>query len=555
MLITSRDLAAVVAAAGIIVACAEAARAQELREVTREGQLSPRLLKLGTHGYKVTTSSADAQRYFNQGLVLAYGFNHAEAVRSFREAARLDPQCAMAYWGEAYALGPNINAPMDPSAGPQAWAAVQKALALRDRVTPKERDLINAMARRYAENPPEDRGTLDRAFAEAMLQVADRYPDDSDILAIAAEAQMDLMPWNYYTPDGKPRPATIRTVQLIDRAVALNGENPLALHLHIHIMEPSLTQAHLAEPSADRLATLVPGAGHLVHMPAHIYLRIGRYADAAEINVRASMADEEYIAQCRAQGIYPAAYYPHNVHFLWIARVFQGRHADALEMARKTATHASDDLGINTEQMLVPPVHTLVRFGMWDDILVEPRPAEGKLFHLATWHYARGMALAAKGRPEEAASELTRVRDIARSGKLPTDMLFVYTPAPRLMELAGHMLAGQIAGARGNWESAINEFEAAVRLEGATVYNEPPDWPYSPRHWLGAALLKAGRPVEAESVYWEDLRHRPENGWALLGLIQSLKAQGGRDADVELLESRFRRAWSAADVRLKDSRN
>jgi tetratricopeptide (TPR) repeat protein len=530
------------------------AGSSELGDRTHDGRLAPRLQDLGSHSRRVTTRDPLAQRYFDQGLVLAYAFNHAEAVRSFREVQRIDPDCALAYWGEAYALGPNINAPMDASAASPAWNAIQRALALRAKATPVEREMIEALATRYSERADADRAALDRAYADAMRALAGRHPDDADIQALAAESIMDTDPWNYWTNDGNPRTYTADVLALIERALALDPDHPLGLHLHIHALEAS-QQPGRAVPSGERLAQVVPGAGHLVHMPSHIFFRVGRYADAVDANLRAIQVDEDYLSQCRAQGIYPAAYYPHNVHFLWIARSYQGRSAEALEAARKTAAAAHHPMPLPLDQFHAAPLHTLVRFARWNEILREPRPPAQQLYLTVVWHYARGMALAAQGDPRAAQRELAALEAALARPEFPAQMMMANSPPLRLAQIAERVLEGEIARARGDSGAAIAALDSAVRLEDSLVYNEPPDWPYPARHWLGAALLEARRPVEAEAVYLEDLRRRPDNGWSLLGLVQALRAQGApRSRDLEQAEARLQRAWQAADVELASSK-
>jgi tetratricopeptide (TPR) repeat protein len=523
-------------------------------ERTHDGRLAPRLQDLGTHSRRVSTRDPLAQRYFDQGLVLAYAFNHAEAVRSFREAQRIDPQLAMAWWGEAYALGPNINAPMAPSAISPAWNAIQRALSLSAEATPVERDLISAQAMRYSEHASAERSVLDRAYADAMRDLARRYRDDADVQAIAAESIMDTDPWNYWTNDGNPRPYTAEVLALIERALALDPDHPMALHLHIHAVEASQNPER-AVPSAERLGRVVPGAGHLVHMPSHIFFRVGRYADAVDANLRAVEVDEDYITQCRAQGIYPAAYYPHNVHFLWIAHSYLGRSQRALDAARKTAAAAHHPMPLPPDQFHAAPLHTLVRFGRWDEILREPRPAAEQIYLSVIWHYARGMAFAARREPAEAGRELEALRALLARPEFPAQMMMANSAPLRLAKIAERLLSGEVAQARGKLDEAIAAFHSAALLEDSLLYNEPPDWPYPARHWLGAALLTAGRPLEAESVYLEDLRRRPNNGWGLFGLVEALRAQGEvRATDLAQAEARLARAWSCADVALSSSK-
>lgn len=544
-------------AAGLLALAASGlpavAQVETQPDVTREGHIAPRLQNLGNFQRRVTTSNTMAQRFFNQGMVLAYGFNHAEAARSFREAQRLDPQCAMAHWGEALVLGPNINAPMAEEDVPVAYEASRRAMRLRASATPVERALIEALATRYSDDPSADRKALDLAYARAMDRVADEFPQDADVLALAAEAWMDTIPWDYWTRDMRPREATPRILDLIRRSIEINPDHPLAHHLYIHAIESS-PDPWLAESSADRLGSLAPAAGHLVHMPSHIYFRIGRYSDAIESNVKAVAADEDYIAQCRAQGLYPAAYYTHNIHFLWIAQIYDLRSSDALYSARRAASKHDNDMAEQLQQLAVCPLHTMVRFGLWEDILSEPAPPENELYTTGIWHFARGMAHAAGNRLGDARQELERVRELSRSPDLPKELIFIYTPSGRLLEIAAAILEGSIAERSGNLRAAVEAYASAARLEETTVYNEPPDWPLPARHWLGAALLADGRAAEAEAVYWADLRQHPENPWGLFGVMKAIEAQGGREDEVESLRSRFQTASARGDFVVSSSR-
>jgi len=365
---------------------------------------------------------------------------------------------------------------------------------------------------------------------------------------------MDLRPWNYWWPDGTPHPGTLEIRRQLEAVIAKAPEHPGALHLYIHLLEPT-ADARLAEPAADRLLDLMPAAGHLVHMSSHIYQRVGRYADAARSNELAILADEEYITQCRAQGLYPMAYYPHNIHFLWASATMQGRSKTAIEAARKTAAQVSDSALAALPLLAgfrVVPWYALTRFGRWDEMLAEPRPAGGDRYLVGTWFYARGLALVAKGRKAEAARALDSVRAIVRGEGLDYT-LFSPNTARNLLAIAPAVLAGELAASRGQFDDAIRHLEIAVRLEDGLVYTEPEEWHYPPRHALGAVLLAAGRPREAESVFWEDLRRHPENGWALKGLASALTAQG-READAAATRARFDRAWSRADVELPGPR-
>ncbi len=518
-----------------------------------DGSTAPRLQNLGRHRFAVTTRSAQAQRFIDQGMNLAYAFNHAEAGRSFREAARLDPACAMAYWGQAIVLGPNINAPMDTSDERKAHALVAQALERRRGASVREQAWIEALAKRYAGDAAK-RVAGDSAYAEAMAGVARRFPMDLDAQVLWAEAAMDLRPWNYWRRDGTPQPGTPAIRERLEAVLAKAPEHPGALHLYIHLLEAT-ADAGLAEPAADRLLPLMPGAGHIVHMPSHIYMRVGRYADAVTANERAVVADEDYITHCRAQGLYPMAYYPHNVHFLWAAATMEGRSALAIASARKVASQVSDSV-LTTLPLLggfrVVPWYALTRFGHWDEMLAELRPRASDRYLLGTWHYARGLALIAKGRRDEAARALDTLRAIVAEKSLEFS-LFSPNTAQNILSVAPEVLAGELAAARGDHDAAVRHLERAARFEDALVYTEPEEWHYPPRHALGAVLLAAGRAREAETVYWEDLRRHPENGWALRGLADALEAQG-RTAEAAETLARLARVWSRADVELPGSR-
>jgi tetratricopeptide (TPR) repeat protein len=524
--------------------------AQQTKSPT--GAIAPRLQKLGTHTFPVSTKNAQAQLFMNQGLNLSYAFNHAEAGRANREAERLDPDLAIAYWGEALALGPNINAPMDPASEPKALEAIQKAIALKPKASPREQALIDALTQRYS-GRAEDRKARDVAYADAMRKVHLQFPDDEDIAMLYVESVMDLRPWGYWTRDGTPYERTAEIVALTEQIIARNPQHPGALHLYIHLMEAY--QAEKAEAAADRLQTLMPAAGHMVHMPAHIYQRLGRYADAERSNVMAIAADEDYISQCRAQGLYPMAYYPHNLHFLWFAATAEGRSKVAIEAARKAASQVNDET-LKAVPLLagfrVVPYYALTRFGKWDEMLREPEPPATSAYLSGMWHYARGTAFLGKGQTDSADQEFAKLDELMADKSLDGP-LFSPNTGRMVLSIAREVLAGEIAAAKKNYDPAIARLEHAVRLEDALVYTEPAEFHYPPRQALGAVLLEANRPAEAETVYWEDLKRNRENGWALFGLMQALKAEG-KNEDAALVESRFKKAWARADVKLTSSR-
>jgi tetratricopeptide (TPR) repeat protein len=519
------------------------------------GQIAPRLQNLGFHKFPVTTSSGRAQLFINQGLMLTYGFNHAEAGRSFREAARLDPDCAMAYWGMALVLGPNINMAMAPEKEPKAYAMIQKAVALKSNVSERERAYIEALEKRYSRKAKPNRPALDRAYVEAMRELHNRYPDDLDAATMYAEAVMDLMPWNYWARDMQPYPETVEVMRVLEAVLESNPNHPGAIHLYIHTVE--YARPDLAEAGAERLWNLSPGAGHLVHMPSHIFRRIGRYADASKSNEDAIAADEDYITQCRAQGVYPLAYYPHNIHFLWDSATMEGRREVAIEAARKASSSIPADAWREVpllHQFLVAPLFAYTRFGEWDSILSEPRPPDDSLFWTGIWHYARGLAFTATGKMGDATEELDSLQSIAAQKSLEGHRVtFSRNGAKAILDIAVEVLAGELAAKRGDYDNAIARLHRGILLEDNLIYNEPPDWHVPVRQSLGAVLLDAGRFAEAEAVYWQDLSLNRENGWSLFGLMESLRAQG-RVKQAAIVENRFRKAWSQADVKLAGSR-
>ncbi len=522
------------------------------RRFVPEGAGAPLFNDLGTYQRAVTTRSTRAGQYFAQGLVLAYGFNHAEAVRSFREAWRQDPECAMCFWGEAYALGPNINKPMDDADVPRAWEASRQALDAADGASPVEQALVRALALRYAEAPVPDRTGLDRAYADAMRDVAETFPDDLDVQVLAAEALMDTMPWDYYEDPTRPRPATVEVVRRLESVLERRPDHPGALHFLIHALEPS-DRPERAEPAADRLRDLVPGAGHLVHMPAHVYLRVGRYHDASEVNVKAAAADESYISQCRAQGFYPAAYYPHNIHFLYTAAAYEGRSQVSIEAARRLVAAIPPEVVADipsVEEFLPMELYALARFGRWQEVLAAPAPDLALRYTTGVWHYVRGMARAATGDPDAARQELAALRGIGAEAPLAELQFASFATPALLLGIGARVLEARIAGEAGEWVRALAPLREAVAVQDALPYTEPPAWYFPVREALGQALLESGRPAEAEAVFREQLRHTPRNGWSLHGLALALRAQG-RSADALAVERDFAEAWSLADVPLR----
>jgi tetratricopeptide (TPR) repeat protein len=515
--------------------------------------LAPALTGLGTIHMPVTTERAGAQAFFDQGLRLLYAFNHDEARRAFREAARLDPALAIAHWGIALTLSPNLNAPMTAEQGRAAFEAVQTARRLASRAGARERALIDALALRLSADPASPRAPLDRAYADAMAAAAAAHPDDPDVQTLYADAVMNTMPWDYWQKDGAPKPPTAAIGSALERVIAAHPDHAGAHHYYVHLYEASATPER-AEASADHLGGLMPAAGHIVHMPAHIYIRVGRYADAAEANVRAIAADEDYLAQCQAQGLYPVSYYPHNLHFLWAAATLEGRAEAAIDAARQVAAkvphHHAGALAW-TADFPVTPWLAYVRFGRWQEMLTEPRPPASEPYATGIWHYGRGLALVARRQPARAEAELAALDALLDHEAFRTTLKDL--PLRTNLQIAGRLVRGELAALAGRHDEAIRFVSEAVAIEDELPYSEPPLWHQPPRQVLGALLLEAGRAAEAETAYRADLARFRENGWSLFGLWQSLVAQQ-RTEEARVVRARFERAWARADVTLTASR-
>ncbi|MBL8963692.1 MAG: tetratricopeptide repeat protein [Phycisphaeraceae bacterium] len=509
----------------------------------------PQLLPgMGSHRRTVTTTSDEAQRYFDQGLTLAYAFNHDEAIRSFTEAGRLDPGCSMAWWGVALCHGPHINNPaMPPDRVAAAWAALEKARAAAVNASEVERALIEALAHRYTPVMVDDRGPLDEAYAAAMRRVWERFPGDPDVGTLFAEALMDLRPWDLWSPSGEPRPETPEVLATLERVLAMQPTNPGANHLLIHAVEAS-PHPERADAAADRLRTLVPGAGHLVHMPAHIDVRRGRWSMAADQNIASIEADAAYRRLAPHQEFY-RLYMVHNHHFLAYASMMEGRWEVAQKAAREMLAGVPKDFAGNHGEMLDPyaaiEIEVLMRFGRWEQLLAYPEPASNLPITRAKWRFARAASLAALDRVAEAQREQARFREAVEA--IPPGAMMAINLAAEVMRIAEHMLSGEIAYRRGRIDEAVSELRRAVQVEDTLRYMEPPDWIQPVRHTLSAVLLDAGRVSEAAEVYREDLARLPENGWSLFGLAECLKAQG-MTAEAAKVRERFGRAWSRADT-------
>lgn len=515
---------------------------------------------LGDHHFPVTTKHPDVQRWFDQGLMLAYGFNHDAAERSFLKATELDPDCAMCWWGASLVLGPHVNATMDPADNADAWQRLQRARALAPKADAREQAFIEALSARYAEHPPEDRRPLDEAYAEATRTLVRQRPDDLDAAVLHAEALMDLQPWDYYDEKLRPKGHTAEVVSTLESVMARDPDHAGALHLYVHAVEAS-ADPQRGVAAADRLRALIPGSGHLVHMPAHIYARVGRWHDAVIANQRAIEADDAYLAICRGnvQGVYPLGYVPHNHHFLWFAASMQGSGALSRDAALKTAQRTDlpelmrEPGFAGLQHYWMTPWFERVRFGRWDEIAAAPNPAPDLPYVTAIWHYAQGMAAVRQSRLDDAERHLAALRPLAADPAMDALLVWDRYPLAYAAKIAERTVTAELASVRGDHDTAVAALREAVAIEDGIPYDEPPGWHAPVRHSLGAILLSAGRPAEAEQVYRDELQRNPDNGWSLFGLAQSLKAQR-KAREAADAERRFTVAWRNADITLQASR-
>ncbi|QEC42493.1 tetratricopeptide repeat protein [Pseudobacter ginsenosidimutans] len=521
------------------------------------GKKAPRLEGLEGIDFKISTASNEVQDYFNQGMMLAYGFNHAEAARSFFEATRLDSTCAMAYWGFAYVLGPNYNAGMEEDNFQRAYEAAVKAKALSKSCTPKEKALIDALSVRYVAEPPASRSELDIAYAAAMKKVYTQFPNDPDIGALYAESMMDLHPWDLYEKDTKaPKAWTPELLSVLEHLMKINPKHPGAHHFYIHALEASATPEK-ALPSSRMLDTLVRGSGHLVHMPSHIYINTGDYHLGSLSNIEAVKVDSIYTTVCHAQGAYPLSYYPHNYHFLVATATLEGNSSLAWEAARQLQHHTSEEImrmpGWGTLQHYYTiPFYTAVKLSLWDTVLSLPAPPNDLVYPRAIWHYAKGMAYLGKHHLSNAKKEMDSVKILAADTTLKDLTVWSINTTADLAQIASKVLAAGIAFQEKKTDQSIELLKEAVALEDKLNYNEPPDWFFSVRHHLGALLLKAGKYNEAEKVYDQDLRVWKKNGWALIGLYNALTQQA-KNREAQKVHAAFVESWKYADKKISSS--
>jgi tetratricopeptide (TPR) repeat protein len=549
---------AVALGVGVVTACHGAETKSSSAAPNAQAQSPPApeaklFSDLGSFHRKVTTSNAQAQQYFDQGLLFCFAFNHEEAIRSFRKAAELDPKCAMAWWGAALAAGPHINNPtMDEAATKAASEAVAQARALAAGASAVEKDLIEALSKRYVLPPPADRAALDRAYADAMREVWRRHGNDADVGALFAESMLDVRPWDQWTKDGQPQPGTEEITATLAQVLELVPDHVGGLHYSIHAWEASKTPER-ALPAADKLRHRVPGAGHVVHMPAHIDMRVGHYQEAIAANERAIAADLKYVEYAGRMNFY-SIYRAHNYHFLAWAATFDGQSGKAIEAARALVREMPSEFVAQMpdfiEAFLATPYHVLVRFGRWKEILAEPEPPAGQPATAAFRHYARAMAYSSLRQVDDAGKELDAFR--AAAAKVPPTATLANNPVSALVAIALPLAEGEVEYRRGHRDMAFDLLREAVKRDDALKYDEPWGWMQPARHALGALLLEQGRVEEAEAVYREDLKRHPANGWSLHGLAECLERRG-KTAEAQTARAEFEKAWQRADTKLTGS--
>ena len=508
--------------------------------------------------YPITTKNAEAQKYFNQGLVLSYGFNHAEAARSFYYATKLDPECAMCFWGFAYVLGPNYNAGMEPDNYERAYKAIQKAITLSANASEKEKALINALAKRYTEKPIEDRSSLDIAYSDAMKKVNNQYPEDININALYAESIMDLHPWDLYEKNGTPKKWTPEIVSLLEKILKKDPKHIGANHFYIHAVEASNTPEWGNNSAKIFDDGLVPGSGHLIHMPSHIYIRTGEYHKGTLSNINAIKADSTYVTLCHAQGAYPLAYYPHNYHFMAGTATLEGNSKWAMIGTNEVSKHVHPKImtepGWGTLQhYYMIPYYVAVKFGKWNDILKMKLVTDTLKYPNAIKHYARGMAYLGKNDLKKAKKELLQLEEIAKDKKLEEVTIWEINSVYTLLQIAKRVLKAEILASEKKYDQSIALLKEAVAIEDSLNYNEPPDWFFSVRHHLGAVQIEAGKYQDAIKTYEADLKQLPKNGWAQHGLLLAYEKMNNK-TKVKEIEKQLDKSWATADIKITGSR-
>lgn len=513
---------------------------------------------LGDLQYIITTKFPEAQKYFNQGLTLSYAFNHAEAARSFHYATKVDPDCAMCFWGFAYVLGPNYNAGMEPDNYERAFTAVQRALKLIDKASPKEADLINALAQRYVADPPETRGHLDSAYSHAMKMLFTKYPEDPEIAALYVESVMDLHPWDLWDKQGNPKPWTPELISILESVMQKFPKHPGVHHFYIHAVEASFTPERGLVSAKLFDDGIIPNAGHLVHMPSHIYIRTGDYHLGSIANINAVKIDSQYVSSCHAQGAYPLAYYPHNYHFLAATATMEGKEEWALLGAQKVSDHADRDLMKDPlwgtlQHYYTIPYFVHLKFGNWDEVLQMNNFDTSLKYPQAVRNYARGYAFLAKGEMDKAFKEWQILDSLSRDSSLAEITIWYINNVQTITQIASKVLYAEILASKKQYEESIKLLKEAVAIEDGMNYNEPPDWFFSIRHHLGAVLIEAGQYDEAIKVYERDLQWWPKNGWALHGMKKAYIAKKDKKA-LAKTEALIAEAWKHADLQIHESR-
>lgn len=521
------------------------------------GKKAPIFTGLDGLHFPISTKKTEVQKYFDQGLMLSFGFNHAEAARSFFEITRQEPKCAMGWWGFAYVLGPNYNAGMEKDNFLRAYNALKKAKLYSLSSSEKEKDLINALTYRYSNDTTIVRSVLDSSYAVAMRKVYKKYPKDVTVGSLFAESLMNLHPWNLWNKDGTTQPWTPEIIAVLKNCIQLEPKHPGANHFYIHAEEMSQHPEN-AEASADLLRNLVPGSGHLLHMPSHIYIRTGRYHDGVTTNLKAVETDSSYVDACHAQGAYPLAYYPHNYHFIAACATLSGESKVALKGAIATADHAHKKLLLDPAWSTLQhyysiPWYVEVKLGLWTAIINSPAPKKELEYPLVVWHYAQGMAMLSKNQPNEAKKHLAIMREIMTDPKIKDLTIWGINKVFDLCEIASKTLEGEINAKEKNYAKAIPLLKEAVAKEDLLNYNEPPDWFFSVRHHLGAVLIDAGKYNDAVKIYEEDLKTFRNNGWALKGLMNAYEKLGDKKR-YEEAKTRFNEAWKYTDFEINSSR-